>query len=208
MKLPEILEQLDANALGKKRFPMGPLRALGKKLKTNHDMALSLWATGRTDAMMLATMVMAPEKLSAREVEGMLAPLTDYLLVDELTSAVADGPCAEDLGSKWIDAPKELTGRAGWNLLAAKIIRNQVATAECAGILKTIEARMKKVPVKTAESMMRCLVEIGVRFPEHRERALDIGKRWGVIDENRPVSKGCTPFYAPAWIEAMLTRKN
>jgi hypothetical protein len=66
---------------------------------------------------------------------------------------------------------------------------------------------MKSVPVKTAESMMRFLVEIGVRFPEHRERAIDIGTRWGLIDD-RQVPKGCTPFYAPAWIAAILERQK
>ena len=96
---------------------------------------------------------------------------------------------------------------AGWNLLAAKVLRKQLASGECADILETIESRCKSAPVKKAESMMRCLVEIGVRFPEHRQSAIDIGKRWGLIDD-RPVPKGCTPFYAPDWISAILRRKN
>jgi hypothetical protein len=33
---------------------MGDLRGLAKKLKTNHELGLRLWATGNVDAMVLA----------------------------------------------------------------------------------------------------------------------------------------------------------
>ncbi len=49
---------------------LGDLRKLARKLKTNHGLALQLWATGNADARMLATMIMAPGQLSTREIEG------------------------------------------------------------------------------------------------------------------------------------------
>jgi len=208
MTLADVLGQLDAQGAGKARVTMGPLRALGKKLKTDHAFALALWDTGRTDAMLLATMLMAPDRVTAADATAMLASVTDLQLLDELTyKVVAEAPCADELCRKWVDAKQELTGRAGWNLLVAKLLRKRLDTGECDGILKTIESCCKTAPVKKAESMMRCLVEIGVRFPEHRQRAIDIGTRWGLIDD-RPVPKGCTPFYAPDWIAAILKRQK
>lgn len=207
MTLTDVLGQLDAQAAGKTRVMMGPLRALGKTIKTDHDLALALWDTGRTDARLLATMVMAPGRLKAADAEAMLASADDIQILDELTSkVVAEAPCADELCRKWVDSNEERTGRAGWNLLVAKLLRKRLPAGECADLLDTIDARCKAVPVKTAESMMRCLVEIAVRFPEHRPRALDIGTRWGLIDD-RPVPPGCTPFHAPAWIAAILARK-
>lgn len=206
MKLAEVLKKLDADNEGKKRVMMGPLRALAKKLKTDHPLALQLWETGRTDARILATMVMAADKVTAQEAESMLSSLTDSLLVDELASNVLAGsPDADELGKKWRASKDELTGRAGWILLTGKIVRKGLASADCEPILSAIDKQKKAVPTKTAESMMRSLVEIGVRFPEHRQRALDIGERWGKIDD-RPVPRGCTPFHAVLWIEAMLRR--
>lgn len=208
MKLAEVLEQLDDRGAGKTRVLMGPLRALGKSLKSDHALALALWETGRRDAMLLATMVMAPDQLTASAASAMLASTTDVQVLDELTyKVIAEAPCAEELCRKWRDSEQELTGRAGWNLLVAKLLRNRLTGEECGEILNTIESGCKAAPVKTAESMMRCLVEIGVRFPEHRPRAIDIGTRWGLIDD-RPVPKGCTPFHAPAWIAAILDRKK
>lgn len=207
MKLADVLQQLDADAAGKNRVMLGPLRKMGKKLKTNHPLALELWATGRTDARILAAMLMAPDHLTAKEAETMLASLTDSQLVDELTAVIADSPIADDLREKWLGSKKDLTGRAGWNLTVGKILRKGLASGDCEALLKTIESQMKAVSTKTAESMMRCLVEIGVRFPEHRPRAIDIGTRWGRIDD-RPVPKGCTPFHAVEWIEAILKRRK
>ncbi|WP_422929169.1 DNA alkylation repair protein [Singulisphaera sp. PoT] len=208
MKLAEVLGQLDAQMVGKTRVMMGPLRALGKAIKTDHDLALGLWETGRTDARLLATMAMAPDRLTAAEAESLLASTDDVQILDELTyKVIAESPSADELCRKWLASDRDLTGRAGWNLLVARLMAKTLATGECAEILATIDAGGKAAPVKKAESMMRCLVEIGVRFPEHRERAIEIGTRWGLIDD-RPVPKGCTPFYAPAWIAAVLKNKK
>jgi 3-methyladenine DNA glycosylase AlkD len=208
MKLAEAIKQLDANDKMKGRVQMGPVRALAKTIKTDHPLALQLWETGRADARILASMVMSPKELTPKQVEKMLASLDDFILVDELTyKAVAGAPFADDLSRKWIASKKELTGRAGWNLLVTKLQQKRLPSDECDAILKTIDAQKRAVPVKTQEAMMRCLVEIGVGFPEHRKRSIDIGNRWGIIEPDRPVSKGCTPFHAVMWIDALLKRK-
>ncbi len=208
MELADVLGRLDDLAAGKSRLMMGPLRALGKEIKADHDLALALWGTGRTDARLLATMIMAPKRLARGEAEGLLASVAEVQVLDELTYKVLAGaPFADDLCQTWLDAGPELTRRAGWNLLVSKVMRKGQDAGECGAILDTIESRCKTSPVREAESMMRCLVEIGVRFPDHRARALDIGNRWGLLDD-RPVPKGCTPFHATAWIEAILRRKG
>lgn len=208
MKLADVLGRLDAQGAGKARVVMGPLRALGKEIGVDHDLALALWETGRDDARLLATMIMAPRRLTAEDAEALLASADDVQLLDELTyKVVAEAPCADGLREKWMASEDELTGRAGWNLLVARLLKKRLPSEDCAGILDAIDAACKAAPVKTAESMMRCLVEIAVRFPEHRERAIDIGTRWGRIDD-RPVPKGCTPFHAVEWIAAILRRKK
>ena len=45
-----MIRQLDANARGQTRVVMGPLRALAKRLKADHEFAQALWATARSDA--------------------------------------------------------------------------------------------------------------------------------------------------------------
>ncbi|WP_337173940.1 DNA alkylation repair protein [Paludisphaera sp.] len=208
MKLADAIGRLDALGAGKPRVVMGPLRALANEIGVDHDLALQLWETDRADAMLLAAMIMSPRRLAPEEADALLASTADVQILDELTyKVVAESPGADDLRRKWLASEDELTGRAGWNLLVARLLRKRLPSEDCTEILETIDAGCKSAPVKTAESMMRCLVEIAVRFPEHRERAIDIGDRWGLIDD-RPVPKGCTPFHATEWIAAILRRKK
>lgn len=186
----------------------GNLRGLAKKLKTNHPLAMQLWATGNADAMILATMLMDGKQLSATEVEGMVQPLTYATLVDELMfNAVASAPCAEELIQRWTASPDELTGRAGWNLLIARVMRDETEGLDLDAILAAVEAEMKDAPERKQFAMNRCLVEIAVRIPEHRARCIEIAERLGPLDD-RPVPKGCTSSYAPEWIAAVLKRRK
>ena len=52
-------------------------------------------------------------------------------------------------------------------------------------------------------TMNNTLAEIGIHFPDHRERALAIGEMLGVY-RDYPVSKGCTSPFAPIWINAIF----
>ena len=42
---------------------------LAKKIKTNHELALSLWETSNVDAQLLATLLIKPKNLSAQEMD-------------------------------------------------------------------------------------------------------------------------------------------
>ena len=44
---------------------MGDIRALAKKIKLNHGLALDLWETGNVDARLLAILIIDPRKLCA-----------------------------------------------------------------------------------------------------------------------------------------------
>ena len=46
---------------------MGDIRALAKKIKTNHPLALALWDTGNVEARFLATLIVEIGRASCRE---------------------------------------------------------------------------------------------------------------------------------------------
>ncbi|MBN9523546.1 DUF1553 domain-containing protein, partial [bacterium] len=52
------------------------LRELAKRLKTQHELALQLWATGNTVARLLATLVCKPKALSPAELDAMARDFT------------------------------------------------------------------------------------------------------------------------------------
>jgi len=90
MTLSETLKQLKAlsdektraqntkRGAGDNQFgvKLGDLRILANKIKTNHELALSLWKTGNIDAQFLATLLIKVNLLSADEMERMVKSVT------------------------------------------------------------------------------------------------------------------------------------
>jgi 3-methyladenine DNA glycosylase AlkD len=222
MSFEEVFAQLEAwgseatrkiyarQGAGENQFgvQMGPLRGLARKLKSDHPLAMQLWATGNVDAMVLATMLMSSDQLSEQEVEEMVRSIFYYRLLDELTyNAVAKMPFADSLREKWTSSPQELIGRAGWNLYIARILNKQTEGLHVPGILSRIEAEMAAAPKRKQDAMNRCLVEIGTRMPDYTERCIAIGEKLGRLDDT-PVPRGCVSSYAPEWIAAVLKRSS
>jgi 3-methyladenine DNA glycosylase AlkD len=51
---------------------LGDIRALAKKIKSNHELGKALWKTGNVDAQFLATLIIKPKDLSADEMDRMV----------------------------------------------------------------------------------------------------------------------------------------
>src|SRR5688500_14069364 len=102
----------------------GDIRALAKKFKTDHALALQLWKTGNIDAQLLAVLLMKPKSLSAAELDEMVRAARFAWVADWLNAyIVKEQPPAdkESLRIKWMDDDDGWAARAGWNLMASKI---------------------------------------------------------------------------------------
>lgn len=55
--------------------------------------------------------------------------------------------------------------------------------------------------------MNTCLAQIGIKHPDYRPRAIEIGERLRVI-EDYPTPPNCTSPFAPIWIREMLGREG
>ncbi|WIW54854.1 DNA alkylation repair protein [Mesorhizobium mediterraneum] len=100
------------------------LRALAKRLKTQHDLALQLWATGDTAARLVATLVCRPKAFSAAELDTMISDIRSPKLLDWfIVNVVKPGRHAEELRLGWKDGD-DLVGRAGWSLTTERVVRN------------------------------------------------------------------------------------
>lgn len=182
------------------------LRTLAKRLKTQHELALQLWATGDTAARLLATLVCRPKAFSAAELDAMVRDIGSPKLLDWfIVNVVKPGRYAEELRPGWKDGG-DLVGRAGWSLTTDRVVRNPEGL-DLDALLDQIEEEMKHAPAQKQWAMNHCLAEIGIRHPERRKRAVDIGERLAVLIDY-PASPGCTPPYAPAWIAEMVRRRE
>src|SRR5262245_35084951 len=119
---------IDDNQFGVKH---GDIRVVAKKIKGDHQLAMSLWETGNLDARYLAILMMKPKDLTAKEVDRLVrsvryAPSVTFAwLADWLTNYVVKQHAdKETLRQKWMADNDRWAARAGWALTAERLVKN------------------------------------------------------------------------------------
>ncbi len=85
MRVQNTRNGADDNQFGVK---LGDIRTLAKSIKTNHQLALTLWETGNVDARLLSTLLIDPKALPVSEMDRMVRSATFVPVADWLTAYV------------------------------------------------------------------------------------------------------------------------
>jgi 3-methyladenine DNA glycosylase AlkD len=185
----------------------GDIRVLARKIKADHQLAMSLWETGNIDAQYLAVLLIKPKDVSAKDVDRMVRSVTYAWVADWLTNyVVKQHESKETLRQEWMAADHRWAARAGWSLTAERVVKSPDGL-DSAALLDRIESEMAGAEPEVQWTMNGTLAEIGVHFPKLRKRVISIGERIGLY-RDWPVSKGCTIPYVPVWVEAMVKRQG
>lgn len=195
------------NGAGDNQFgvSLGDIRALAKKIRTNHELALSLWDTGNVDAQFLATLLMQPRKLSAGEMDRMVRSIVFVRVADWLIAyVVRQHPDKEKLRQDWMASDDRWAARAAWDLTAERVAKSPDGL-DVPALLARIESEMAGAEPEVQWTMNNTLATIGIHVPKYRKRAIAIGEKLGIY-RDYPVSKGCTSPFAPIWINAIVSR--
>lgn len=183
------------------------LRAIAKRLKTQHDLAVRLWETGDTAARLLALLVCRPKAFGREELDAMLREARARKVHDWLVAyVVRKSPHVEDLRVAWLADEDPVVASAGWTLTADRVVKRPEGL-DLAALLDVVEAQLKDAPDRLQWEMNSCLAHIGIHHPEHRARAVAIGERLRVL-EDYPTPPGCTSPYAPTWIAEIVRRQT
>ncbi len=184
----------------------GDIRAIAKRIKIDHKLALELWDTGNVEAQLLATLIIKPASLSADELDAMTRSTVFAYAADWLNSyVVAQHPEKEALRKKWMKDKDRWAARAGWHLTASGINRGADGL-DLESLLDRIERELPKARPEVQWTMNNTLMAIGIKHAAHRKRAIAIGEKIGLY-KDWPVSKGCIPPYVPVAVEALVKRK-
>lgn len=186
---------------------LSKLRAIAKRLKTQHDFAAELWDTGDTQARLVAILTASPKKFTVEHMDAMLREARTPKVHDWLVSYILKkNPESEGRRVMWMSEPDEPVASAGWEL-TSQAIANDVSNLQIEKLLDTIETEMQHAPSQLRWAMNECLATIGIHKPEYRDRALEIGERLGVL-KDYPTPPDCTSPYAPEWINEMVSRQQ
>jgi 3-methyladenine DNA glycosylase AlkD len=183
------------------------VRALAKALKTQHELAVQLWATDDTAARLVAILVCRPKQFARDELDAMLRQARAPKVVDWLVNyVVKKSPHAEALRVIWSADPDPEVSGAGW-MLTADRARTNADGLDLDGLLDVIEAEMRDARGRRQWEMNHTLAQIGISHPALRARAIGIGERLAVL-KDYPTPPGCTSPYAPTWIAEMVRRQS
>jgi len=183
------------------------LRGVAKELKTDHDLALELWATDDTAARLVAILISRPKLYSAAELDRMLREARAVKVHDWLVNyIVKKGPHQKQLRVLWLDDSDPVVASAGWALTSDDVAKHP-ELLDLPALLDTIEAEMKDAPKRLQWEMNTCLAMIGIHERALRARAIDIGERLEVL-KDYPTPPNCTSPFAPIWIAEMVKRQQ
>lgn len=183
------------------------LKALAKKIKVDHDLAVRLWESNNHDARVLATMIADPAKLTARQLDDWARSLGNYVITDALAGLVAKTRYANAKADKWGKSRNDHIGQLGWNLVTHLSMQD----AECpdeylADKIGLIEGQIHRRKNRTRHAMNMALCGIGIGRASLRRRALAAAERIGkvVVDHGQTSCK--TPDAAD-YIKRAAARK-
>lgn len=216
MTVPEVLAELaeledpKMRAANEKRgddhgVNLSKMRALAKRVKTDHTLAKELWETGSTPARLLALLICKPREFTADELDTMLRDTRPPKVNEWFVSYVAKkSPLAEEMRQRWFGDADPTANAAAWSLTSERVVKKPDGLG-LDQLLDLIERDMKDAAPRPQWAMNETLANIGIRNPDLRERAITIGNELQVLADY-PTAPGCISPFAPIWITEMSKR--
>lgn len=186
---------------------LSKMRALAKRIKTDHTLAKELWATGETAPQLLALLICKPREFTADELDAMLREIRAPKVGEWFVSYIAKkSPLAEEMRLRWFGDADPTVNAAAWSLTAERVVKTP-AGLDLEHLLDLIERDMKDAPKRPQWAMNETLAQIGIHNPRLRARALAIGDDLQVLADY-PTAPGCVSPFAPIWIDEMSRRRS
>jgi 3-methyladenine DNA glycosylase AlkD len=177
-----------------------------KRIKVDHQLALSLWATGNHDARILATMIADPNQLDPATAEAWAHDLFNYVLTDALAGLVARTPYAREKAEAWIDSGGEWIAHAGWNILADLATNDRtLPDSYFAPLLERIERDLHSSKNRVRHAMNNAVIAIGLRDAALEAQAVSAATRIGKVYVDHGQTNCKTPDAIP-YIEKVKAR--
>lgn len=186
---------------------MGDLRKIAKEIKKDHKLAMELWNTEVYEARGIACLIMDVNQFSDEQLDEIVGTIKNDWISDWMNSYVVKHHKGKDgFRQKWMQSANPMVARAGWNLTAS-LANRKSDQLDYPKVLDQLEKEMPTAPRVVQWTMNFALGYIGINFPEHRERALQLGESIGAF-RDYPTAKGCVSPFVPIWVKEMVRREE
>lgn len=188
---------------------VGDMKSIVKRIKKNHELSLSLYATGNSDAMYLAGLIADENKITKADLERWAdEAYWCYLSEFAVPWVTSETPFAIELGLKWIDSEEERIAAAGWQTLGsyASINPNEkIDIALYSSLIDRIEKDLHGSQNRVRHVMNGFIITIGSYVEPLSQEAMDAAKRIGKVSVEMGGTACKVPF-APDYILKSIDR--
>ncbi len=164
------------------------LKKIVKKVKTNHELSLQLYATGNSDAMYLAGLIADKNKISKEELNTWVEEAYWYYLSEYAVPWVAaESRYGLELALEWIESPKENMASAGWATLSSmsNVKEDEELDIDLfSQLLDRVEKEVHKSQNRVRYAMNSFVIATGTSIASLTEKATEIGARIGKVNVN------------------------
>ena len=184
------------------------LKVLKKKVKTNHEAALHLWASGNHDARIFATMIADPEQADEVLLDDWAADLSNYVVTDAYTSLAGKTAYVRQKAEAWNGSDDEWKGQAAWGLLASLAMKdNSLPDGYFEAYLEIIARAIHTRKNRVRHAMNMALIAIGARNDALEQKALAVAAQIGQVEVDHGETSCKTPD-AAAYIRKTRERQR
>ncbi len=177
---------------------------LRKKIKVDHALAMALWNTGNAEARVLALQVADATKVTRVDADRFLKDGPVHFLGCYLCELLARSPIAAQVMRDWMKSPEEFTREMGYGIFGAclKDDPDSISDADAEKVLTTIEQDIQRSPNWARYAMNGALIAIGVLKPALRDKALEVARRIGKVENDHGETHCKTPDAVPCIVKA------
>lgn len=177
------------------------IKALMKRIKVDHELALALWDTGNFDARNLAVKIADPGLMSSKDLDRWASEGAARSCHGYVSQLAAEGPHGRNRADAWLASGSEVKRRFGWLLAGVLAQRDPgIPWDWFASHLAALEKTIHTAPNAEREAMNGALISIGCRDDAARKAALASAKRIGKVTVDHGDTDCRTPD-AAAYIE-------
>jgi hypothetical protein len=188
---------------------IGDMKAIVKRVKVDHQLALDLYATGNYDAMYLAGLIADDDKMNKRDLQSWVTKAYGGSLPGSTVAGVAaGGRYGWEMGLKWIDSAKPMVAAAGWATLAGVVALKDDSELDLTAAKKLVARVGKEIqsaPDAVRYEMNGFLISVGCFIAPLKDFALKAGEKIGPVNADLG-NNSCQIPFAPDYIRKVEKR--
>ena len=177
------------------------LKAIQKRVKKDHQLALDLFDTGAYDAQYLAGLIADETRMTQKDLKHWLARGNCPAICGSVVAWVAaESRNGHELALEWIESKKENTAQAGWETLSSLVAITDDADldlSELTSLLKRVEQTIHQLPNHVRYGMNDFVIAVGTYVRDLTELAIKTGASISVVS----VDMGDTACEVPSALD-------